>query len=182
MKKKWLILFLVVLYISQVVQIFGIVFPNTMPNSKLTNPYILLFFFASLLLIVINIVSAIKLQKHPINSKGNPLKIIMVFKLALIPFYISNFVSGLIVAMLALNPLMFLLWALVALWIAYTFSTMLSTSAYGISLIITLGKKSILTRGECVKHIILQLIFVADVIDSIILFRKYGKLFSPIEY
>jgi hypothetical protein len=181
-RKKWLVLLLIVLYISQVVQIFGTVLPNTTPNYKITNPYILLLFFVSIVLIVINIVSAIRLQKHPINSKDNPLKITMAFKLGLIPFYISNFVSGLIVVILALNPLMFLLWALVALWIVYTYLTMLATSAYGISLIILLGKQNILTRRQCAKHIILQLILVADIIDSIILFKKYGKLLRPIEY
>lgn len=181
MKKKKLVLLLLVLYLSNIAQLQSMVLPEIMPNTMITLFFIVMLFGASLTLTEINVVSAVRLHLYPVSAKGNPLKIIMAFKLGLIPFCISSLIAGIIIVSFAFYSQMLVFRAVFALSIVHTFLAMAATSAYSISLIVLLRKKSILTKGQCVKHIILHLIYGADVIDSIILFRKYGKVFSPIE-
>jgi hypothetical protein len=115
------------------------------------------------------------------DAKSNPLRAVMGFKIGLIPFYVVNFVLLLLATLLFLNPLMFFMGIFIAIiGVIVTYLTLLATSSYEIVQIITLGRKNVLTKKQCAAHIVLQLIFIADVADSIFLFVKHGSQISSV--
>jgi len=115
------------------------------------------------------------------------LRDIMVFKLILIPYYIGNYVLWLVVylgsALFLVPPLVFyfapiflLTWATLPFVVAFTYLTMLGTSAHAITKLVALRRDGAITTGELVIHILLQLTFVLDVADSIYLAVKQKSL------
>lgn len=179
MKKKWLLAFLINAYVLQL-----FLFLDVLPNNIVDDyPVPFLCIYLALLvfmvfLIIMNIVYSIKLHKLAFhkNINGNPLKTIMIFKIGLIPFFLINFLFWFSIIGILLNPMMgFIGVFLIPFAAISTYLTMLITSIYGISLISVMGRKNILTWGQCVIHIIFQLIFILDVADSIFLFVKYRK-------
>jgi hypothetical protein len=116
-------------------------------------------------------------NNHKRMIKDNPLKTIMIFKIGLIPFFLINFLFWFSMIGILLNPMMgFIGVFLIPIAVISTYLTMLITSIYGISIISVMGRKNILTWGQCVIHIIFQLIFILDVADLIFLFVKYRKV------
>ena len=76
-----------------------------------------------------------------------------------------------------LNPFLYLLCFVIPfIFVAYAYAVLLASSSYLIVEIIKMRKKGVLTNGKCALHIILQLMFFTDVVDSIYLFFKYRKI------
>lgn len=179
--KKWMIFFVVDLYLLPIFLCFTFIF---MPKPITTDTqfpvlayFLIAFFLLSFLLGFVNIVHAVAMRKN-VNlrkKKINIPKIILVFKLCLVPFFMLNFILWSIFALGCYSLFMIFLWVFIPFGIAYTYILLLVTSAYSISQIIVWNQNGILTKKQCVKYIILQLLFVIDVIAYIILYRKYGK-------
>lgn len=102
---------------------------------------------------------------------------ILIVKLALIPFFIINFsIWAVFFGMFLLTPGGIIIdIILVPMGIGFTYVILLATSTYSISLLFTLYKNSILTRKQFILHSVFQLIFVADVIDQIVI-KKFTKI------
>lgn len=89
----------------------------------------------------------------------------MVMKLLLIPFFAANFWLGLAGAVVFfLGGMILTVLALFTAWV-----TLIATSADTIKALTAMRREGRLTTGQMVKHIVLQLIFCADVIDAIAL-------------
>jgi hypothetical protein len=71
-----------------------------------------------------------------------------------------------------------IIWPLIPFIIAYTYFTLLGTSAYIIAGLFSLRRSKIITAKQFVIHCILQIIFITDVIDTIYLAIKQKK-FKP---
>lgn len=177
--KKWLLAFLINAYVLQLFLLLDVLSNNVVEDYPV--PY-LCFYLALLVsmvfLIIMNIVYSIKLHKLAFHNKikGNPLKTIMIFKIGFIPFFLLNFLFWFSIIGILLNPMMgFIGIFLIPIAFIFTYTTMLITSIYGISLISVMGRKNILTWGQCVIHIIFQLILIVDVVDLIFLFVRYRK-------
>lgn len=105
----------------------------------------------------------------------------LIFKILLIPFFIANFILGILVAVTSIFSIFTLFFfasiplAIIALlMMVFAYWLMLSTSSYSIVLrlkIITIGK----TPVKDLIIIVLHFIFVLDVIAAIILYRDYKK-------
>ena len=179
--KKWLFVFLIVLYLTQ---IFPLAFLVDVGSDTHTYniPGGIYTFFAflvlSIVLAVINIVSAVKSLK--INSESEtkkPLKTIMWFKLGLIPFFIIHFFIWVIAMGSTANPFLMVLWVIIpAIFFIYAYMVLLATSSYPIIQIIKMCRRGVFTKGKCAFHIIMQLLFFADVVDTVCLFFKYRKV------
>ncbi len=180
LKKKWLLAFLINAYVLQLFLLL-----NVLPNNLVkANPKLFLCIYLTLLvfmvfLVIMNIVYSVKLHKIAVHSriKGDPLKTIMIFKLGFIPFFLINLLIWFSMIGILLNPMMgFIGVFLIPIALISTYTTMLITSIYGISLISVMGRKNMLTWGQSVIHIIFQLIFIVDVADLIFLFVRYRNV------
>lgn len=180
MKKKWLLAFLINAYVLQLFLLLDVLPNNIVEDYPV--PYLCIYLALlvfMVFLIIMNIVYSIKLHKLAFYNKikGNPLKTIMIFKIGFIPFFLINFLFWFSMIGILLNPMMgFIGVFLIPIALISTYSTMLITSIYGISLISVMGRKNILKWGQCVIHIIFQLIFIVDVVDLIFLFVRYRKV------
>lgn len=124
-------------------------------------------------LVVASIVGAII---SIIRAKHVSFRAIVVFKLCLIPFYIINFVCWGIASMVFHIALF--IWPLIPFIIGYTYFTVVGTSAHNIAHLLSLRRNKRISTKQCVGHCILQLIFIADVIDSVYLAIKQKKFES----
>lgn len=114
-----------------------------------------------------------------VNGKFNNLKKYMTLqKLVAIPYFILNFIFCLLIAIAALGgsrglivftpiPILFLI------PIFFTFVTVVCTSIYGIFFIGALLKENRIEFGKALIHIIFQICFVLDVVDTIVLIINY---------
>ena len=179
-KKKWLLAFLINAYVLQLFLLL-----NVLPNNLVEDyPKLFICIYLTLLvfmvfLVIMNIVYSVKLHKLAVHSKikGDSLKTIMIFKLGFIPFFLINFLIWFSMICILLNPMMgFIGVFLIPIALISTYTTMLITSIYGITLISVMGRKHMLTWGQCVIHIIFQLIFIVDVADLIFLFVRYRNV------
>ena len=74
------------------------------------------------------------------------------------------------------NPFLMILWFVIPfLFLFYAYLVLFSTSSYLIVQILKLRKNGALTKGQCILHIMMQLLFFIDVVDSVYLFFKYRK-------
>ncbi|MDR1131063.1 MAG: hypothetical protein LBL15_01415 [Oscillospiraceae bacterium] len=180
--KKNLSALLAALYL---VQIFLVLTFKFMPESVTADyqiPPLAYFLFGFLLLsvvlAVINIIRGIKAYMASLYHVGmnDSFGTILAFKIGLVPFFLINFVLWAVVFVIgAFNPFMMFLWIFIPFGIGYTYLMLLATSAYTIPHIIRLKRGGHLTKRQCVFHVVLQLLFVTDVIDSIIFYSKYRK-------
>jgi len=117
------------------------------------------------------------------EAKVVPLKTLMWVKLTLAPFVSLTVLIWLSAPLMTLYPMTIMVtgWffvpAVLVSWVAvfFIYIIQLATSGYEIHRIIILGKSGALSKKRCVKHIILQLIFIADVADAVYLYKKHGK-------
>lgn len=117
---------------------------------------------------VANIVLAITYILVPHQNKY---KAIMIAKLALIPFFIMNFIICTLVCVGLLNPWLFMTSiVIVPLMIVITYGVLLVTSSYNLAHMIRALSKKEVTSKELTLHIIFHLIFVLDVVSSILLY------------
>ena len=127
----------------------------------------LLLMIAVCILVAVNIMVAV----HSIVRAQDLLfRTVMIFKLCLIPFYIINFACWMIASMVF--HIAIIIWPMIPFIIAYTYFTLLGTSAYIIAKLFSLRKSKIITTKQFVLHGILQIIFIVDVIDTIYLAIK----------
>lgn len=160
--KKWLVLFIVGLYLF-------------VPFSMLElHPA-----FAWILVILVlvsgcfNTANAVKMQRNPTAETGLSMKAIMILKLFLLPVYAAFFM----ILLASLGMLLSIWFTIVGVFMLpltmiFSYFVLLTSSSLAISQIIILGRKRTMSIGQCVIHIILQLFFVTDVIDSIVVYRK----------
>lgn len=133
----------------------------------------LLLMIAVCILVAVNIMVAV----HSIvRAQDLSFRTVMIFKLCLIPFYIVNFVCWMIASMVF--HIAIIIWPMIPFIIAYTYFTLLGTSAYIIAKLFSLRKSKIITTKQFVLHCILQIIFTVDVIDTIYLAIKQKKFIS----
>jgi len=128
------------------------------------------------ILVVLNIAGAIY---SVIRSRTLPFRTVMVFKLCLIPFYIVNFACWLLASMVFHIALV--VWPIIPFIIAYTYFTMLGTSVHIIAKLFTLKRDGTITTKQFIIHFIWQIIFTADVIDSIYLTIRKKKFETALE-
>lgn len=124
---------------------------------------------------IINIINAIKLFK---NKEFDFLrKYMKKIKLRAIPYFILNFIFFFLLFMLFAAatrgimlatpfPLLFLI------PVFFTYLSVIFTSSYGIGYVAFLYKEGKIKTSKLIIHIILQLCFVLDVLDTIILLKK----------
>ena len=99
------------------------------------------------------------------------LKRAMVLKLLLIPFFAANFCLGFVGTIAFIfGGLILTFLALIIAWLA-----LIATSADIIMALTAMRREGRLTTGEMAKHIILQLIYCADVIDAIVLWQNRDR-------
>lgn len=161
--KKWLVLFVMGLYLFVP---FSYVHPGVGWVSIILT----------LVSGCVNVANAVKIQRDPNNETGISMKAIMLMKLFLFPVYVVLFMVLLMSGILVLTVWWtFLGLFMIPIVIAYSYFVLLTSSALAISRIIILGRRGILSKSKCILHIIMQVFFVADVIDSIIVFAKERK-------
>lgn len=98
-----------------------------------------------------------------------------IYKLIFIPFQILT----LLILALAFLPLMMLgsaAFICTRFGVRFLYISLMSTSVYSILFVLFLYNKKKITLFETVVHIILQLIFVLDIVDSLYLASKYKNI------
>lgn len=139
--------------------------------------------FALILLGVLNVVFAIANIKNSYRLCKNRdtitlRKYMKRLKLGAIPFFILNFVFYLLlfffffaasrgIFIFTPIPMVFLI------PIFFTYIAVLFTSPYAIGFLIVLQNENKMKSGKLVIHVLLQLCFVLDVVDTIVLLKKY---------
>lgn len=147
--------------------------------AMLLCPFLLLVVVVAL----VNIISNFWGMKKGKESKPHYMicKQAAVCKLVLVPWYITNFVFWAVFVPIAIViPGLQMLLLLVPIAIVSTALTLLATSSLNIAAIVQMRRMSLLSKGTAVLHIILQLMFVTDVIDAVYLWRKYRKMESQV--
>lgn len=125
------------------------------------------------ILVAVNIMVAV----HSIvRAQDLPFRTVMIFKLCLILFYLVNFVCWMFASMVF--HIAIIIWPMIPFIIAYTYLTLLGTSAYVIAKLFSLRKSKIITKKQFILHCIFQLIFIVDVLDVIYLAIKQKKFKS----
>ena len=123
-----------------------------------------------LILSIINLISAIKLfiQKDVILLR----KSMILIKLASIPFFIFNFIFFVVVLFVFVVASRGLGIILVPIPIIITYLILLVTSTYSILFIIILKRFKIISNKSAIINIIIQLIFVLDMIGVLFLLKN----------
>lgn len=157
---KWLVLFLVGIYVYV---------PLTSLHPELGWIAIIL----SLVSGCFNVANAVKMQRNPNTITKISMKTIMIFKLCLLPAYIA-FLMILVVSLGMILSIWFTIVGvfMLPLVVIYSYFVLFTSSSMVISRIIILGRKGDISIWKCIIHIIMQLLFVTDVIGSIIVYRK----------
>ena len=100
----------------------------------------------------------------------------MLIKLIHIPFYILVFLLGMLLAAVMVVPIFVMLTPFLILMLAIgDFFLMITSSMYGISAALRLGKTGEISKTASVIYFILHFFFVADVISAILLYRSAKK-------
>ena len=100
-------------------------------------------------------------------------RIMLLFKLGLIPFFAMGAVLEALFFLLGLHPVLpFIGWSMGIMLAAMGWLAMASGSIWGIATAVHLFRQHIISGGELAAHIVLQLMFVADVVDAVILFVR----------
>lgn len=171
-----------ILMLLVIIPIYALVVYTCFSFSRDTINVNLLIFFTvvfmiSILLNIIN--SIIYLIKGKENIELNLIKISLISKIILIPFYIINFLFWLCVTMGFLMVPGFQIFIVVTLFIALlTYMVLLSTSCYSIVSIIKLYRKRKINLKSCIINIIFQFMFVFDIIGLAIFYFKNRKIYS----
>ncbi|MDR1558221.1 MAG: hypothetical protein LBS84_00740 [Clostridiales bacterium] len=121
-------------------------------------------------LVIVNIMAA---AYSAARARCLSFRVVMVFKLCLIPFYILNFLCWGLASIVF--HIAIVVWPLIPFVVAYTYFTTLATSAHIIAKLADLRRNKSITTKQLVGHSVWQLIFVADTIDSIYLAKKQKK-------
>ena len=123
---------------------------------------------------VINVVFSLK---SALKDEVDPTKATMISKLALIPWYVLNFLICLVFVGIFFNPFMMVgIPILIALTVGVTYALMLCTSVGDIAYYV----KKILRKDEDVNTrtivaVVFLFIFCLDIVGAIILYRQSQK-------
>lgn len=100
----------------------------------------------------------------------------MLIKLIHIPFYVVVFFVGVFFLVAAVVPV-FTFMAPVLIFCLFLVDVflMITSSMYGVNALIRAGRKQIVSKKYVIINIILQFIFVADVISAVVLYIKLRK-------
>lgn len=100
-------------------------------------------------------------------------RLMLLFKIGLIPFFLVGGLMEMLFFLLGLHPVLpFIGWGMGIMLAVMGWFTMLSGSIWAIATAVHLRRQNIIGAGELAAHIVLQLMFVADVIDAVILFIR----------
>lgn len=158
--------------------VFGVDAQQSYAVGEICGNIIILLTFASVLLIIANIVYAIVtavLPQYDAVLAGNAVKI-LIFKLVLIPFCLLNFfVWFAVTCALLVVPGLQMLLGISGMAILWTYGIMLATSVYGVGMIVRMWRRKKITTAFMVILIILQFIFVADIIGYVIFYSRCRK-------
>lgn len=139
------------------------------------NDFVITLFFIAILLpipcAVMHIIAAVKSYKTLWNNPTGQRELgryLLRCKCILIPFYVVNFILGLLIslAFIVVPGLQIGLFIVLPLFIFYTYIILLSTSCYSLVLLYALYRSKMIHRKKLVLHIILQLTFVLDVLSQ----------------
>lgn len=110
------------------------------------------------------------------NRQNSMLNRMLFLKLSVIPFFIFNFMlwTGVFGTLMLFPGGIFLL-ALAPIIVFLTFTVLLVTSSSTISVLVYCYRAKQIDISKLIVHIVLQLIFVVDVIDSIYLYKILRK-------
>lgn len=135
------------------------------------NVFTVLYLACMLLSMIIGIVNLVCAIKEAKKDTPDCFRTILTFKLIHIPFYIINFLAWFILALAAANPFLMWMWLFIPVAIVYTYGVLLSTSLYACTHL--LARKRNGKQQKIWYHVLLQLTFVLDVVDSVFLYVKY---------
>ncbi len=170
--KKWLIAFMITVYLMQISLLVGMGIFFALPDAKIYFVFIAPAVFLCLAFVLgcINIVFGVLQFKSP---EPNVTKTVMLAKLSLIPFFIVNFILCILLIAGLLNPFLFMSIFIVApLLIAITYGITFVTSSYNLGFIVNKfinGESNITTLVVCG---VFHFFFVFDVIGSILLYKS----------
>ena len=138
------------------------------------NPLVLLIFPAAFTLLS-GVMSAKNIAAARARAKAEslPFKAVLTAKLCLIPFYVLNFVVWGIGA--SVFHTAFFVLPMLPFIIAYTWWTMLGTSAHAIAKLAAMRRDGTIDMPHFVILVLMQLTFVADVVGCVYLVRKEQK-------
>lgn len=180
MEKKSKTAFILLLVLTVI--LYGIQFSVYMLGQfqeTIFGSVFILLTFASVVLMIANVVYAIvegitKGGKKNV-IKGNA-KVVFIIKLLLIPFYILNFGIWLLITMgLLVVPGLQIFLGIIVMAVIWTYGVLLSTSVYSSFVIGNLCKKKKIPVAVAVLMIILQFIFVTDIISFTIFYLVTRK-------
>lgn len=97
-------------------------------------------------------------------------------KLSAIPFFVINFLGAVLIALVSLVRGGPLVAVTVPVMVAGTFCIMLTTSVYGIAALIRLRRDRMIGHGFLWPHLVLHLLFVLDVVSSIVVAWRIRRL------
>lgn len=140
-------------------------------QPKLQGFFSTSYFILTILIYALNIWNAFT---YPYEEAARKLAFYdMVIKLIHIPFYTVVFLMGVLFVLAMVVPaLIFFSPIVVFCLVVIDFFLMITSSMYGISAAVKLAKKGMISKGGCVLHILLHLIFVTDIISAIYLYIK----------
>lgn len=102
--------------------------------------------------------------------------IMLMFKLGLIPFFICGAILEFAFFVAGFHPIMpGFGWMLAFVLTILGWFAMLPGSVWAMATAIHLRRRGLISGGEMAAHIVLQLFFVADVIDAIIIFVRSSE-------
>ena len=123
---------------------------------------------------ILNIINACKINEE--NDFYTLAFWNMTIKLIHIPFFVTMFIVGMIFIMAMVVPALLLASPIICLILAcMNYILIMVSSSYGIKAVLKMKKENILSNKEATIHIIMHLIFILDVISSIIIFNKARK-------
>ncbi|MEY8562313.1 hypothetical protein AALA21_04565 [Eggerthellaceae bacterium 3-80] len=126
--------------------------------------------------IIFAVVAATKKTRESLRFSRS---IMLVLKLGLIPFFLMGGIVILAMFIFGLHPLFAVLgWGLAAIMALMGWTILLTGSSWAIATAIQLYKMGHISSGELAAHIILQIFFVADVVDAIVIFVRSRSLAS----
>jgi hypothetical protein len=151
-------------------------------NNTSSDRFLHLFFWIwvclYIALLIINIVSLV------IDYKGNNTELLFKkmkrIKLGLIPFWVINFLCSIFITIFCgfVLPMgiIFLVPFLVPILIFPSYIVLCFTSVFSVIYLKSLYKNGILKIEPFIIHSILQFMFVTDIIDTLYIIEKWGKL------
>jgi len=182
--KKWIIAFMVTLYVPNLLLIFIPAIDLTViepSNSSLIVKGMAVLFIADIVLSIVlagaNIVKAVTIHKRitPGEKESHNIGTLVIMKFVLLPFYVIHFLFWISAAFLASTPFTLPLWIIVPFGFMYGFMVMLVSAVLGISQMIFFGRESILTKKQTAIHSIWQLIPFVDAISCLNIYLKTKK-------